>query len=135
MKTDTSEQFSFSRLRISLLTTSHLCVLAKGACKIDEMTASKIFQIRHDTSETKFHENADFASVKRPFWMENGSRGLAGEGPFWPWDGLSCRPGGTSCCHEYTGIGEKYVHKCLNVFQSLVTSGLDKIGNMWFSFR
>jgi len=126
----------FTRLRITLLTTSHLWVLAKGARKIEEMTASKIFQIRHDASEAKFHENVDFASVKRSFWMKNGSRGLAGEGPFWPWDGLSCRPGGTSGCHEYMGIGERCVHKYLNaVFQFHVMLGIAKIGKMWVSFQ
>jgi hypothetical protein len=84
-----------TRLRITLLTTSHLWVLAKGAGKIaEEITVSKISQIRPDASEAKFHENVDFAYVKRSFWMKNGSRALAGEGPFWPWDGFSCRPGG-----------------------------------------
>ena len=46
----------FTRLRLTLLTTSHLWVLAKGARKIEEMTASKIFQIRHDASEAKITE-------------------------------------------------------------------------------
>ena len=77
-----------------------------------------------------------FASVKRSFWMKNGSRGLAGEGPFWLWDGLSCRLGGTSGCHEYMGIGEKCVHKYLNVvFQSRVMFGIAKNGKMWVSLR
>ena len=126
----------FTRLRITLLTTSHLWVLAKAGRKIEEMTASKIFQFRHDASEAKFHENVDFASVKLPFWMKIGSRGLAGEGQFWPWDGLSCRLGGTSGCHEYMGIGEKCVHKYLNaVFQSRVMLGIAKIGKMWFSLQ
>jgi hypothetical protein len=93
------------------LPASKLWVLAKGARKIEKMSASKIFQIRHDASEAKFHENVDFASVKRPFWMKNGSRALAGEGSFWAWDCLFCRPGGASCCHEYMVIGEKCVHK------------------------
>jgi hypothetical protein len=126
----------FTRLRITLLTTSHLLVLAKGARKIEELTASKIFQIRHDASEAKFHENVDFAAVKRSFWMKNGSRGPAGKVPFWPWDGLSCRPGGTSGCHEFMGIGEKCVHKYLNaVFQSRVMLGIAKICKMWFSLQ
>ena len=126
----------FMRLRITLLTTIHLWVLAKGGRKIEEKTAAKIFQFRHDASEAKSHENVDFASVKLPFWMKNGSQGLAGEGPFWPWDGLSCRPGGTSGCHEYLGIGEKCVHKYLNVvFQSHVMRGIAKIGKMWFSLQ
>ena len=84
----------------------------------------------------RFHENVDFASVKRSFWMKNGSRGLAGEGPFWLWDGLSCRPGGTSGCHEYMGIGEKCVHKYLNaVFQARVMYEIAKIGKMWVSLQ
>ena len=68
--------------------------------------------------------------------MKNGSRGLAGEGPFWPWDGLSCRLGGTFGCHEYMGIGEKYVHTYLNaVFQSRVMLGIAKICKMWVSLQ
>jgi hypothetical protein len=126
----------FTRLRITLLATSCLWVLAKGARKIEEMTASKIFQIRNDAPETKFCENVDFASVKRSFWMKNGSRTLAGGGSFWPWDGLFCRPGGTSCCHEYMGIGEKSVRKYLNaVFPLCVMLGIDEIGKMWFSLQ
>jgi hypothetical protein len=61
-----------TRLRITLLTTRHLWVLAKGAGKIKDMTASKISQLRHDATEAKFHKNVDFAAVKRSFWMKNG---------------------------------------------------------------
>ena len=109
----------FTRLHITLLTTIHLWVLAKGACKLEEMLVSKIFQIRHGASEAKFHEHVDCVSVKRSFWMKNGSRRHAGEGPFWPWDGLSCRTGGPFGCQLPVGIGEKCVHKYLNaVFQA-----------------
>jgi hypothetical protein len=121
-------------LRITRLTTSHLWVLATGARKGEEVIESRISQIRHDASETTFCENVDFASVKRPCWMKNGSRALAGEGPIWPWDGLSCRLGGTSGCHDFMGIGEKCVHKYLNaVFQYCVMLGIDTIYKMWFS--
>jgi hypothetical protein len=65
----------FPRLRITLLTTSQLSVLAKVTHNIEEMTVSIFY----------------FASVKRSFGMKNGTRALVGEGPFWPWDGLSCR--------------------------------------------
>jgi hypothetical protein len=73
------------------------------ARKIEEVTASTIFFLHmcHDASEAKFCEHVDFASVKRPFWIKIGSRALAGERPFWPWDGFSCRPGGTSGCHVF----------------------------------
>jgi hypothetical protein len=104
-------------LHITFLTTSQLWVMAKVARKIEKMAASTISQIRHDASEAKFYENVDFASVKRPFWMKDGSRTLAGKGPFWPWDGLSCRIGGTSGCHEYLGLGEK----CAQIFECFVS--------------
>jgi hypothetical protein len=90
-------------------------VLAKGARKIEETIASKISHIRHDASEAKFCENEDFFSVTRSFWMKNGSRALAGEGTFWPWDDLFCRPGGSSGCHEYMGVHAQIFECCVSV--------------------
>jgi hypothetical protein len=108
----TDQSSAFRHFRVTLLTISQLWELAKEVRNTEEITASKIFQIRHDASEAKPHEHVEFASVKRPAWMTNCSSALAGDGPFWLWNGLSCRLGGTSGCHEC-------MHNTLNaVFQS-----------------
>jgi hypothetical protein len=39
-----------------------------------------------------------------------------------------------SCCHVYLGVGEKCMHKYLNlVLQSCVVFGIDNIGNVVFA--